>query len=160
MKHTKESESRGTTAEDPAAQSRSRDHFSQPADDAGNAEATALARADATFTLLSAWLTNLQTLARLELSRNLTAGKRIALLALVLYPLAIAFLLSLCGAVGLAVYHFSQSIYIAFAAFVLAQVLILVGILLYQRRLRAMLGFDQTRQQAKEAIDDVLALFK
>ncbi|WP_346838936.1 hypothetical protein [Microbulbifer sp. SAOS-129_SWC] len=159
MKHRKETDSPQNN-EDPAAQQRSRDSFAKPTDSPDDTEATVLAQADATLTLLSAWVNNLQTLARLELNRNLTAGKRIALLVLVLYPLAIALLLSLCGAVGLAVYHFSQSIYIAFAAFVLAQVLIVAGIVLYQRRLLAMLGFNQTRQQAKEALDDVFALFK
>jgi len=144
----------------PAAQSRSRDRATPPPENKEGPEKTALTQADATLTLLSAWLVNLQALVRLEFSRTLAAGKRIIALQLLLLPLALALVLSLCGGAGLIGYYYSQSIYVGFAVFVLAQVFILAGILLYQRRLNAMLGFGETRRQAKEAISDVFETFK
>ncbi|WP_323846883.1 hypothetical protein [Microbulbifer magnicolonia] len=146
---------------DPAAESRSRDPLSpSPENEEDSEEATALARANATLTLLSAWLANLQTLFRLEFNRTLEASKRIVALQLMLLPLAIAFVLSICGGVGLIGYHFSHSPYVGFTAFLLAQASILAAILLYQRKLRALLGFNQTKRQAKEALDHVHELFK
>ncbi|WP_308363642.1 MULTISPECIES: hypothetical protein [unclassified Microbulbifer] len=145
---------------EPAAQSRSRDRFTPPPGDEGETEAGVLAQADATLTLLSAWLVNLQTLARLEFSRTLAAGKRIIALQLLLLPLVLAFVLSLCAGAGLIGYYYSQSVYVGFAAFLLAQVLILTGMLLYQRKLSSMMGFSETKRQAKEAINDVSELFK
>ncbi len=146
--------------QEPAAQSRSRDRVTPPPENEKESEENALTQADATLTLLSAWLVNLQALVRLEFSRTLAAGKRIIALQLLLLPLALALVLSLCGGAGLIGYYYSQSIYVGFAVFVLAQVFILVGILLYQRKLSAMLGFSETRRQAKEAISDVFETFK
>lgn len=119
-----------------------------------------LERGEATLTLATAWFQNLTTLIQLEFNRTLEASKRIAALLLMLLPLAIALVLSLCGGLGLLSYYFTQSIYIGFAVFLLAQVLTLVGILLYLRHLRTMLGFDETRRQANEALNDVAELFK
>lgn len=147
------------TPEQPAAHQRSRARATPPENENGNGE-KALTQAEATLTLLSAWLVNLQSLLRLELSRTLAAGKRIIVLQLLLLPLALALVLSLCGGAGLIGYYYSQSIYVGFAVFVLVQVFILAGILLYQRKLSAMLGFSETRRQAKEAISDVFETFK
>lgn len=119
-----------------------------------------LAYAEASLTLITAWLDNLRALALLELNRSLTAGKRILALQLLLLPLAVALVLSLCGGAGLIAYRFSQSIYVGFSVFVLAQSLVLAAILLYQRKLGAMLGFRETRRQAKAAVRDVTGLFK
>ncbi|MCW8125105.1 hypothetical protein [Microbulbifer halophilus] len=146
------------SSEDPAAQHRSRDEL-PPRDESSNEENT-LERAQATLTLATAWLANLQSLAQLEFSRTLVAGKRILALQLLLLPLALALVLSLCGGAGLLGYYFSQSIYVGFAVFVLVQLLIVAGILLYHRRLSAMLGFHETRRQAKEAISDVFQSIK
>lgn len=146
---------------DPAAQSRGRESFANPDPDTDtDGEATPLAQAEATLTLLSAWVSNLQALARLEFSRTLAAGKRILALQLLLLPLAITFVLSACAGIGLLAYYYSQSVYIGFAVFVLTQALLLAAMLLYMRKLQALLGFDHTRQQAREALNDVRALFK
>jgi hypothetical protein len=145
---------------EPAAQSRSRDRFAPPPENEGETEVNALARADATLTLLSAWLVNFQSLVRLEFSRTLAVSKRLIALQLLLLPLVLAFALSLCAGAGLIGYYYSQSIYVGFTTFVLVQVLILAGILLYQRKLSSMLGFSETRRQAKEAINDVVESFK
>lgn len=142
-----------------AARSRDRDESPPPEGEDNTAE-NALARAQATLTLASAWLVNLQSLAQMEFSRSLAAGKRILALQLLLLPLALALVLSLCGGAGLLGYYFSQSVYVGFAVFVLAQLLIVAGILLYHRRLSAMLGFHETRRQAKEAISDVYQSIK
>ncbi|WP_295802289.1 hypothetical protein [uncultured Microbulbifer sp.] len=119
-----------------------------------------LERGEATLTLATAWFQNLTTLVQLEFNRTLEASKRIAALLLMLLPLAIALVLSLCGGLGLLGYYFTQSIYIGFGIFLVAQILILVGILLYLRNLRAMLGFDETTRQTKEALNDVAEIFK
>ncbi|SHF60391.1 hypothetical protein SAMN04487965_2364 [Microbulbifer donghaiensis] len=148
---------------EPAAQSRSRDQFSSPPEDGDDSEPSALARADATLTLLSAWLTNFQALMRLEFSRTIAASKRIIALNLLLLPLAVTFVLSLCGGVGLIGYRLSQSVYIGFFVFILTQLAVLAAILLYQRKLSSMLGFDETKRQAhqaKEALSDVFESFK
>ncbi|WP_237066640.1 hypothetical protein [Microbulbifer guangxiensis] len=153
---------------EPAAQRRGRHSYAeadQPSPgksdgESAEQEASTLARAEAALTLVTHWTGNLQTLMRLEFERTLAAGKRIVALSLVLLPLAITFLLSTCAGLGLLAYYFSQSIYIGFMAFFLAQLAILVVILLYQNRLRSLLGFTQTREQVMEAIDDVRQTFK
>ncbi len=142
---------------DPAAQEGSRNHFSTQTDEAADLQVT-LARAEETLALISGWLVNLQALARLEFSRSLDAGKRLIALSIALIPLVLLFYLSLCLGVGLAGYYFSQSIYIGFAAFLTLQVIVIGVIALYQKKLRSLLGFSQTREQlnqAKEALSDV-----
>ena len=142
---------------EPAAQHGSRSHFSEPPDNSPDLQAT-LANAEDTLKLLSGWLVNLQAMARLELSRTLGAGKRVVALQIVLIPLALLFYLSLCSGIGLAGYYFSQSIYVGFAAFVAIQAIVIGGIAVYQKRLRALLGFSQTKQQVqqvREALNDV-----
>lgn len=119
-----------------------------------------LARGEATLTLATAWFHNLTTLVQLEFNRTLEASKRIAALLLMLLPLTIALILSLCAGLGLAGYYFTQSIYIGFAIFVAAQMLLLVGILMYLRNLKTMLGFEETTRQTKEALNDVAEIFK
>ena len=146
--------------EGPTAETRSRNEFTPPPKGQSDEEENALTRAQATLTLASAWIANLQSLVQLEFSRTLAAGKRIIALQLLLLPLAITLVVSICGGAGLAGYYYSQSIYVGFAVFVLAQLLILVGILAYQRRLTAMLGFSETRRRTKEAIEDVFETFK
>lgn len=162
MANAKKPENIDETPE-PAAQDRSRDHFAAPPEDTDGSEPSALARADATLTLLSAWLTNFQTLVRLEFSRTLAAGKQIIALSLLLLPLVVALVLSLCGGAGLIGYWISDSVYIGFAVFVLAQIIVLAAMLLYQRKLSSMLGFHETKrqaQQAKEALSDVFESLK
>ena len=152
-KHSRQS----TDNPEPAAQERSRTHFSEPADDPLNLQAT-LAGAEETLKLLSGWLVNLQAMARLEFNRTLGAGKRIVALQIVLIPLALLFYLSLCSGIGLAGYYFSQSIYIGFAAFVAVQAIVIAVIAVYQKKLRSLLGFSQTKQQVqqvREALNDV-----
>lgn len=149
-----------------------RDNFREPTQDsaetfgtdsereiAGDAE-DVMTRAQATLSLTSAWLSNLSTLAQLELDRTLSAGKRIAALSLVLLPLAFILFVSLCGGLGLLGYYFSQSIYVGFAVFFFTQVLLLTGIIVYISQLRKLLGFEETKRQAREALNDVTTLFK
>ena len=119
-----------------------------------------LERGEATLTLATAWFQNLTTLIQLEFNRTLEASKRIAALLLMLLPLAIALVLSLCAGLGLLGYYFTQSIYIGFAIFLVAQVLLLVSIVLYLRKLKAMLGFEETTRQTREALNDVAEIFK
>ncbi|MCO1333199.1 hypothetical protein MO867_02490 [Microbulbifer sp. OS29] len=151
---------------DPAAQERSADPASPPPSEettdggGGNSLEATLARAEATLTLLTAWLANIQKLFQLELDRTLTAGKRIIALQLILLPLGAAVVVSLCGGVGLIAYYFLQSIYFAFLVFLLAQIGILLGIFIYQKQLVPLLGFEETKRQVKEALNDVAETFK
>lgn len=156
MANTKNSRP-STDNPEPAAHERSRTHFSDPQETPSELQA-AIANAEDTLKLLSGWLVNLQALARLEFSRTLGAGKRIVALQIVLIPLALLFYLSLCSGIGLVGYYFSQSIYIGFAAFVAVQAIVIGVIAVYQKKLRSLLGFDQTRQQVqqvREVLNDV-----
>ncbi|WP_226667898.1 hypothetical protein [Microbulbifer aggregans] len=119
-----------------------------------------MTRAQATLSLTSAWFSNFSTLAQLELDRTLSAGKRIAALSLILLPLAFVLFVSLCGGLGLLGYYFSQSIYVGFAVFLFTQVLLLAGIAIYINQLRKLLGFEETKRQAREALNDVTEFFK
>ncbi|WP_288132648.1 hypothetical protein [Microbulbifer sp.] len=123
-------------------------------------DANPLSRAEATFALAGDWFANLQALARAEFTRTLTAAAQILGLSLILLPLAVALIVSLCAGVGLAGYYFSQSVYIGFGVFILTQLLLLTGIVLYQRKLRRLIGFDETRRQVKEALNDVTESLK
>lgn len=117
-------------------------------------------RAEATMTLASAWSENFTRLVHLEFQRTLGAGKRIVVFALFLFFLAIALTISLCVGLGLIGYYFTQSIYIGFGIFLVSQMLIITGLLLSINGLRKLLGFEESRQQAREALNDVTALFK
>lgn len=119
-----------------------------------------LERGEATLTLATSWFQNLTTLVHLEFNRTLEASKRIAALVVMLLPLAIALILSLCAGLGLLGYYFTQSIYIGFGIFLVTQVLLLTGMLLYLRHLRSLLGFEETTRQTKEALNDVAEIFK
>ncbi|AWF79953.1 hypothetical protein BTJ40_03485 [Microbulbifer sp. A4B17] len=165
MGNEKKSQASGADA-DPAAQERSPDQSSpSPSGEGSDGEGensleTTLARAEATLTLLTAWLANIQKLFQLELDRTLAAGKRIIALQLMLLPLGAALVISLCGGVGLIAYYFSQSIYLAFLIFILMQIAILAGAVIYQKRLVPLLGFEETKRQVKEALNDVTEVFK
>ena len=157
MANTENSRFSGENPGPAAQEERSRDRYSTPADSSPDLKVT-LARAEETLQLISGWLVNLQALARLELSRSLDAGKRLIALQIALIPLALLFYLSLCLGIGLAGYYFSQSIYVGFAAFFTLQAIVIGVIVLYQKRLRSLLGFSQTKQQiqqAREALRDV-----
>ncbi|WP_444929687.1 hypothetical protein ACJJIF_18130 [Microbulbifer sp. SSSA002] len=151
---------------DAAAQKRSPDQASpspseEPTDGEGeNGVEITLARVEATLTLLSAWLANIQKLFQLELDRTVCAGRRIITLQLIILPLWASLVVSLCAGVGLIAYYFSNSIYFAFLAFILAQVAILAGVLTYQKRLAPLLGFEETKRQVKEALNDATEIFK
>ncbi|HEY8569294.1 hypothetical protein [Microbulbifer sp.] len=134
---------------------------SAPAEEGLHADVAALMeRAEATMTLAAAWTENLTRLVHLEFQRTLAAGKRIVALLVLVFFLAIALVVSLCAGLGLLGYYFFQSVYIGFGIFLLAQLLIVATMLISAHRLRRLLGFEETRKQAKEAIDDVTALFK
>lgn len=117
-------------------------------------------RAEATMTLATAWSENFTQLVQLEFQRTLGAGKRILILMLFLFFLAVALVVSLCAGLGLLGYYYFQSIYIGFGIFLLSQIFIVCSFLLSLKRTRKLLGFDESRKQAKEALNDVTALFK
>ncbi|MFV8783836.1 hypothetical protein ACNKU7_15570 [Microbulbifer sp. SA54] len=119
-----------------------------------------MSRAQAALSLTGAWFNNLSTLAQLELQRTLSAGTRILALSIVLVPLAFVLLVSFCGGLGLLGYYFSHSVYVGFAVFFFAQVTLLGGILFYINQLRKLLGFEETKRQTREAVNDVAELFK
>ncbi|MDP5209402.1 MULTISPECIES: hypothetical protein [unclassified Microbulbifer] len=158
----KKSQASGTHP-DPAAQAHTRN---QSAGQDGHGEGAdkrlemTLARAEAMLALLTAWLANIQKLFQLELDRTLTAGKRLVLLQLMLVPLGTALLVSLCGGMGLVAYYFSQSVYFGFLVFLLLQVVIFIGAVIYQKKLRPLLGFAETKRQIKEALNDVAETIK
>ena len=148
----------------PAADDRSRGRFvhgESAQDKTATSEIEALMqRAEATMTLASAWSENFTRLVQLEFQRTLSAGKHIALLLLLLFFLAVALIVSLCAGLGLLSYFIFQSIYVGFGIFILSQVLVVGGLLLSVNSLRKLLGFEESKKQAKEALDDVTALFK
>ncbi|WP_299598610.1 hypothetical protein [uncultured Microbulbifer sp.] len=160
----------------PAADHRSRDSYSEKgyADDrsaGGGAESDAepelkseidalMQRAEATMTLATAWSENFTRLVHLEFQRTLGAGKRIVVFALLLFFFAIALAISLCAGLGLLGYYFTQSVYIGFGIFLVSQFLIAAGLLLSINGLRKLLGFEESKKQAREALNDVTALFK
>ncbi|WP_197023784.1 hypothetical protein [Microbulbifer sp. HZ11] len=117
-------------------------------------------RAEATLTLASAWAENFTNLVQLEFRRSLQAGSRIFVMLLILFFLVISVIVSLCGGLGLLGYYYFQSIYVAFGIFLFSQILIIGGLLLTANNLKKLLGFDESRRQAKEALEDVTALFK
>lgn len=157
MAHTRKSP---PTDDDPAEQDRGRVGSAPSPEAEGDDEEMTLAHAQDTLALASAWFSNLHTLIQLEFSRTLSASKQIVALSLLLLPLAVVLVLSICGGIGLIAYYFSQSLYAAFSVFVLTQVAVLAGILLYQRKLTAMLGFSETKRQTKEALNDVFGQLK
>ncbi|WP_231759622.1 hypothetical protein [Microbulbifer elongatus] len=117
-------------------------------------------RAEATMTLASAWAENFTSLVQLEFKRTLQAGSRIVVMLLVLFFLAISLIVSICAGLGLLGYYFFQSIYAGFGIFLISQLLMIGGLLLAANNLKKLLGFDESRRQAKEALEDVTALFK
>ncbi|MBB5212865.1 hypothetical protein [Microbulbifer hydrolyticus] len=117
-------------------------------------------RAEATMTLATAWSENFTRLVHLEFQRTLGAGKRIVLLLMFLFFLAIALIVSVCAGLGLLGYYFFQSVYIGFAIFMVSQLLIIGGLGLSINSLRKLLGFEESKKQAREALNDVTALFK
>ena len=152
-------------AEKPAAGDRGPRHMYTEEPRSGaediNSEIDALMqRAEATMTLATAWSENFTRLVHLEFQRTLAAGKRIVILALFLFFLAIAVLISLCAGLGLLGYYFTQSVYIGFGIFLTSQILVVAGLLLSINSLRKLLGFEESKKQAKEALNDVTALFK
>ena len=148
----------------PAAQDRSRGHYhtkkGEPVSDVKSEMELLMQRAEATMTLATAWSENFTRLVHLEFQRTLGAGKRIVVLGLFLFFLAIALLVSLCAGLGLLSFYFTQSVYIGFGVFLLSQILIVAGLLLSINSLRKLLGFEESKKQAREALDDVTALFK
>lgn len=161
----------GKEPPEPAAAPRSRRHFyaeepvtdtpdSDAATDLSSDFAALKQRAEATLTLATAWSENFSQLVHLEFQRTLSAGKRILVLALVLFFLAVALLVSLCAGLGLLGYYLTQSIYIGFGIFLVTQVLVVAALLLSINSLRKLLGFEESKNQAREALNDVTALFK
>lgn len=117
-------------------------------------------RAEATMSLATAWSENFTRLVHLEFQRTLEAGKRIVVLGLLLFFLVIALLVSVCAGLGLLGFYLTQSVYIGFGVFLGAQLLIVAALVLSINGLRKLLGFEESRKQAKEALNDVTALFK
>ena len=153
-----------TGPERPAAGARGRDNaYAEEPDsdqDIRSQVDALMQRAEATMTLATAWSENFTRLVHLEFQRTLSAGKRIVILALCLFFLAIALLVSLCAGLGLLGFYVTQSVSIGFGIFLGAQLLMVAGLALSINSLRKLLGFEESRKQAKEALNDVTALFK
>lgn len=119
-----------------------------------------LARLDALASLGAAWAVNLQTIARLELQRNVQALRESLLIQLMLVPFTVLMLLSITAAAGWLTYEATQSSALGFTALIFSQLLILFIAYWRQHYLRSQLGFAQTRKQLQEAKSDVVSAFK
>lgn len=102
-----------------------------------------------------AWADSTTELFSLELKTSLAAIRQMIVLQLLLICLAVFFVLSLCGGVGLVVYHFTLSLLAGYAGFVVALGAVLAGLIWQQARLASLVGFRNTVAQVKEGWDVV-----
>lgn len=102
-----------------------------------------------------AWADSTTELFSLELKTSLAAIRQMIVLQLLLICLAVFFVLSLCGGVGLVVYHFTLSLLAGYAGFVVALGAVLAGLIWQQARLASLVGFRNTVTQVKEGWDVV-----
>lgn len=122
--------------------------------------ADTLAQVSAIADLTKAWAGNLHAVAKLELMRSVKALRQLLFLQLLMLPLALCFLLSLCLAIAGTVYLETNSIYGAIGVFLGAQIAIILATVFAQKSLRQLVGFKHTKQQVQEAKHDLLAALK
>lgn len=119
-----------------------------------------LAHLSAIGDLATAWADNLQAVARLELRRSVSALRQLIFLQLLMIPLVLCLVLSVCLAFAGVVFTETGSLYGGIGAFLGAQLAIIWLALKSQRSLRQLIGFKHTTQQLREAKDDLLTTLK
>ncbi|AZG72153.1 hypothetical protein SHLI107390_06275 [Shewanella livingstonensis] len=89
----------------------------------------------------------------MEVLRNVAAAKQFFVCQLLFIPLLVLFIFSLCVCTGIVLYSITLNILIGVGGFLLAMMLVLVGLLYWQKRLIRFFGFKETVSQLKEGID-------
>ena len=89
----------------------------------------------------------------MEVLRNVAAAKQFFVCQLLFIPLLVLFIFSLCVCSGIVIYSLTDSIFIGLGVFLLTMMLVLVGLLYWQKRLIRFFGFKDTVSQLKEGID-------
>jgi hypothetical protein len=89
----------------------------------------------------------------IEILRNVAAAKKFFVCQLLFIPLLVLFIFSLCVCTGIMIYSITHSIFIGLGIFLLAMMLVLVGLIYWQKRLIRFFGFKDTVSQLKEGID-------
>jgi len=89
----------------------------------------------------------------IEILRNIVAAKKFFICQLLFIPLLVLFIFSLCVCTGIMIYSITHSIFIGLGIFLLAMMLVLVGLIYWQKRLIRFFGFKDTVSQLKEGID-------
>jgi hypothetical protein len=89
----------------------------------------------------------------MEILRNVAAAKQFLVCQLLFIPLLVLFIFSLCVCSGIVIYSLTDSIFIGLGVFLLTMMLVLVGLLYWQKRLIRFFGFKDTVSQLKEGID-------
>ena len=89
----------------------------------------------------------------MEVLRNVAAAKQFFVCQLLFIPLLVLFIFSLCVCTGIVLYSITLNILIGVGGFLIAMLLVLVGLLYWQKRLIRFFGFKETVSQLKEGID-------
>ena len=89
----------------------------------------------------------------MEVLRNVAAAKQCFVCQLLFIPLLVLFIFSLCVCTGIVLYSITLNILIGVGGFLIAMMLVLVGLLYWQKRLIRFFGFKETVSQLKEGID-------
>ncbi|WP_153009386.1 phage holin family protein [Shewanella frigidimarina] len=89
----------------------------------------------------------------MEVLRNVAAAKQFFVCQLLFIPLLVLFIFSLCVCTGIVLYSITLNTFIGVGGFLLAMMLVLVGLLYWQKRLIRFFGFKETVSQLKEGID-------
>ncbi|MGI2111017.1 hypothetical protein ACRN9C_16735 [Shewanella frigidimarina] len=89
----------------------------------------------------------------MEVLRNVAAAKQFFVCQLLFIPLLVLFIFSLCVCTGIVLYSITLNTLIGVGGFLLAMMLVLVGLLYWQKRLIRFFGFKETVSQLKEGID-------
>jgi hypothetical protein len=89
----------------------------------------------------------------IEILRNVAAAKKLFVCQLLFIPLLVLFIFSLCVCTGIMIYSITHSIFIGLGIFLLTMMLVLVGLIYWQKRLISFFGFKDTVAQLKEGID-------
>tara|TARA_R110001583_G_scaffold4077_4_gene24354 strand:+ start:895 stop:1377 length:483 start_codon:yes stop_codon:yes gene_type:complete len=88
-----------------------------------------------------------------EVLRNVAAAKQLFVCQLLFIPLLVLFIFSLCVCVGIITYSLTESLLIGVGLFILAMLLVLVGLIYWQKYLLRFFGFKATVSQLKEGFD-------
>ena len=89
----------------------------------------------------------------MEVLRNVAAAKQFFVCQLLFIPLLVLFIFSLCVCTGIVLYSITLNILIGVGGFLIAMMLVLVGLLYWQKRLIRFFGYKETVSQLKEGID-------